>query len=43
VITIISSVCSASVRLVQVVNGELHDLADGQWVTGAPLVKLLTG
>lgn len=43
VITIMPSVCSASVRLVQVVNGQLRDLTDGQWVTGAPLVKLLTG
>jgi len=44
VITLIPSVCSASVRLVQVAGGgELRDLADGQWVTGAPLVKLLTG
>lgn len=43
VITITPSVCSASVRLVQVVDGQLRDLADGQWATGAPLVKLLTG
>lgn len=43
VITITPTVCSASVRLVQVVNGELRDMTDGQWVTGAPLVKLLTG
>ncbi len=43
VITIIPSVCSASVRLVQVVNGQLTNLAGGEWVTGAPLVKLLTG
>ncbi len=43
VITITPSVCSASVRLVQVSGGELRDLTGGQWVTGAPLVKLLTG
>ncbi|MDP9071392.1 MAG: ABC transporter substrate-binding protein [Actinomycetota bacterium] len=41
-VPLLSSVCNAHVRILQQRAGRLHDV-EGEWVSGAELVKLVTG